>query len=222
VKIRLLLLFFLLAITFPLGATLTSTNYRIPVGSIASGTGSVLSTSYSLRSAVVNRETRALASSSYDLREGFFRASYYGVVPILAPIVTAVSPSGTSNEGSVTLEISGTNFATGAVARLKRAGQPDITATQTLVVSAQKITCTLDLTGVAVGLWTVEVANPDGRSGLLPSALNIGYPSPLLISITPNKGSNRDSALSVTVRGRYFRSGANLKLLKIGESDFEW
>ena len=43
--------------------------------------------------------------------------------------------------------------------KLVKAGEADIAATNVTVESATKITCTVDLTGKAVGGWTVRVTN---------------------------------------------------------------
>lgn len=92
----------------------------------------------------------------------------------LPPSVLAVSPdSGDALESTtVPITISGTSFAAGADVKFTLAGQSDVYATVQSVSSAT-ISCTLDLSGMAVGLWNVVVTNPDSQTGTLANAFAV-------------------------------------------------
>jgi hypothetical protein len=72
--------------------------------------------------------------------------------------------------------LAGTWFQTEATVTLRLSGQADISATNITVVNPTSITCTLDLSGAAVGLWDVVVTNPDSLSGTLSGAFLVGAP----------------------------------------------
>jgi C1A family cysteine protease len=94
-----------------------------------------------------------------------------------APVVTSITPNRGSNDGVVIItNLAGSGFQPGATARLTRAGQPDVGATNINVLSGSKITCQLDLTGTALGPWDVVVTNPDDQSGSLPAGFTV-YPA---------------------------------------------
>jgi outer membrane protein assembly factor BamB len=87
------------------------------------------------------------------------------------------------------------------------------------VVNSGRITCTFDLTGAALGLWSVTVTNLDSRSGTLPSAFRVTANAPVITSITPNKGDNTGPVAITNLAGNYFSPGMTVKLSKSGESD---
>ncbi|PJB63237.1 MAG: hypothetical protein CO095_16915, partial [Armatimonadetes bacterium CG_4_9_14_3_um_filter_58_7] len=62
-------------------------------------------------------------------------------------------------------DLAGTGFKSGATVKLRNSGQSDIAATSVSVVSATKITCTLNLNGKTPGQWDVVVTNSDGLRG---------------------------------------------------------
>lgn len=77
------------------------------------------------------------------------------------PTITGISPSSGLNSGTVTItNLSGSGFANGATVSLEKTGETSIPATNIVVVSSNKITCTFDLTGAEPGLWEVDVQNP--------------------------------------------------------------
>ena len=94
--------------------------------------------------------------------------------------------------------LSGTCFRDGAVVRLTRTGQPDITATGVSVVSPSQITCTLDLTGKEAGPGDVVVENPDGQTAVLQQGFTITVP----LALTVNKDAVvRGDSVTVIVSG---------------------
>ena len=91
--------------------------------------------------------------------------------------VTSITPSSGLNTGTVHItNLAGSNFQSGATVKLTKLGQPDINATNVIVVSASKITCDFDLTGAATGQWDVVVTNPDTRTGRLPNGFTVKTP----------------------------------------------
>lgn len=83
----------------------------------------------------------------------------------LPPTVTAVSPASGDNTGVLTgVQITGTGFLAGSVPKLTQAGQTVVTGTSVTFASSTSLTGSFDLTGLAAGLWNVEVVNPDGRT----------------------------------------------------------
>ncbi|MFA4859759.1 DUF2341 domain-containing protein [Methanoregula sp.] len=100
--------------------------------------------------------TNAGGSNSLE-KSGFITVSAAPVPPTL----TSITPSSGTNAGTVTIsDLKGANFASGAIVDLVREGQPIINATNVVVQSPTRITCTFNLTGAAPGLWEVDVTNP--------------------------------------------------------------
>ncbi len=134
--------------------------------------------------------------------------------------VTGITPDNALNSGTANItNISGTGFAAGAVVRLKKSGKDTIVAYYTTVVSSTKITCTFDLTGLATGVWDVEVTNPDGQFATLANAFTIYNPFPTVTGITPNTGVNSGSLNITELTGTGFLTGATVKLTKSGQND---
>lgn len=199
-------------------AATSSTSYKMSTQVIEAGGASANSTSYKLLGKARERAIDKPASTSYTLGEGFIRSAYFAP-PAFAPIVTSITPSTGVNTDPINItDLSGANFVAGATVKLSRTGQADIIATNVFVKSGSKITCTLDITGAAIGFWDVVVTNPDGRSGTLPSAFKVTQAAPLVTSIDPNKGIN-NATVDAVVTGNYFRSGATIKLTMPGEAD---
>ncbi|MDY6795074.1 MAG: C25 family cysteine peptidase, partial [Actinomycetota bacterium] len=90
-----------------------------------------------------------------------------------APTITGVNPDSGRSSQTVSVTVSGTNFLAGAQVRLRRTGEADICATEVNVVSNNQITCVLDLTDAAEGVWDVVVINPDGQCAILTSGFKV-------------------------------------------------
>lgn len=148
----------------------SSASYRIPSEVMGSGGGARSSTSYAAIEVLSGLNLGLGTSTSYFLREGFIPPAF----PVLAMLVTAVTPSSGYNTGSVDItSLTGSGFLSGATVTLSRTGESDIVATDVVVMSPTEITCTFDLTGARTGLWDVVVANPGGPIDILPNAFNI-------------------------------------------------
>jgi hypothetical protein len=92
----------------------------------------------------------------------------------VTPTVTSIDPTSGPNTGTTSVtNLAGTNFISGAGAKLSRTGYADINATSVVVDSATRIICLLDLTDRKTGLWDVVVTNPDLKSGSLATGFGI-------------------------------------------------
>ena len=97
--------------------------------------------------------------------------------PVQGPTVTSITPSsGAYTETVHITNLAGTNFEAGATVKLTKTGEPEIDATNVVVVSSSRITCDFDLNGAATGYWNVVVTNPDTQSGTLPNGFRVTAP----------------------------------------------
>jgi len=94
-----------------------------------------------------------------------------------APTITSIAPlSGFDNASVNITNLAGIGFLSGATVKLTKSGQPDINAINVAVVSASQITCTLPISGAAIGLWNVVVTNTDAQTAMLPNGFLITAP----------------------------------------------
>ncbi|MCX5784960.1 MAG: IPT/TIG domain-containing protein [Elusimicrobia bacterium] len=157
---------------------------------------------------VTNADTR-----SGTLSNGF-------TVKAVPPTMTSIAPAQGVSTGTVSItNLAGTGFLSGAVVKLSKTGQTDITATSVNVVTAAKITCIFDLTNAATGTWNVTVTNLDNNSATLAGSFTVRLPAPAVSSVNPASGLNYTPLSGVIVNGSYFLSGATVKLAKAGQSD---
>lgn len=75
-----------------------------------------------------------------------------------APELISITPNSGLNNQSIDVVITGAKFHKSAYAKLTKAGEPDIIATN-LNITKTEITCTFDLTGRAPGVWDLVVGN---------------------------------------------------------------
>ncbi|MDP2990296.1 MAG: IPT/TIG domain-containing protein, partial [Kiritimatiellota bacterium] len=168
----------------------SSASYKMTAEVINAGAALGSSTSFRLEGKARERVIDSPAGSSFILGAGFMKSAYFSApTPILSPVVTSITPNSGLSTGPVNItNLAGANFQNGAGVKLSKSGQTDINATAVAVVSSGQITCTIDLTGAAAGLWDVTVTNPDGRSGSLPSAFTVAFAAPTVIAIAPASG----------------------------------
>jgi hypothetical protein len=123
----------------------------------------------------------------------------------------AVDPGHGANTGQVVLTLRGQGMTPTLSARLFRAGQPDIAGTGIAVSTfGDTARATFDITGRAVGLWSIEIRNgPDGAAQL-PNAFAIHAPRSLA-TVSPAVGGNT-ATIVLTVTGSGFESGVALSL----------
>ena len=129
-----------------------------------------------------------------------------------APTVTNINPPNGNAGMTVGVTITGSNFVSGATARMTRSGYTDIPISGVSVVSPTQITGTVNLIGAAVGSWNVVVTNPDMQFNSLSNGFTVTNAAPTVNGITPSTGT-RGSVVSVTnMSGTGFLSGATVRL----------
>jgi hypothetical protein len=135
------------------------------------------------------------------------------------PEVTSVDPGEGYQGSSVNLEITGTDFAAGDTVELRKLGETTIHATDVVVESSVKITCTVDLSGAALGDWDVVVINSELREGILAAGFEVlAVPDPTILTVNPTSGgvnklvtiSGVNFGVSQEQSKVFFRSGLNL------------
>jgi hypothetical protein len=90
------------------------------------------------------------------------------------PSIKAMNPEQGYAGGSVSTEITGSNFVSNLTASLRRSGETSITATKVTWLSSSIVTCTFDLpNSTKVGPWDIVVTNPNGLSGDLTNYFTI-------------------------------------------------
>ena len=82
------------------------------------------------------------------------------------PAIKEMDPDEGYAGGSVSTEISGSNFVSNLTATLRRSGEDSITATTVKFYSSSSVKCTFDIpNSTKVGSWDIVVTNPNGLSG---------------------------------------------------------
>jgi hypothetical protein len=153
-----------------------------------------------------------------DGQSGMLPAGFRVKTP--TPTVTAITPNTQVRGWNVSItNLAGTNFRSGATARfVNTSAGPDIIATNVVVVSATRITCTFDLTGATAAPRNVTVANPDSDAGTLVNGFTITSNAPTLTARNVTSG-NRGWPVGVTLTGTGFQPGATVQLTRTGYPD---
>jgi len=123
-----------------------------------------------------------------------------------APTVSAVAPASGSRGQSLTVNVTGTGFFSGATAV---GFGPNIDVTSISVVSPTQLTANITVTaGAATGARSVQVTNPAPGGGTvgLTGGFTVTNPSPTIVGIAPNSVV-RGGTVSVTVTGTQFIDG---------------
>lgn len=89
-----------------------------------------------------------------------------------APLIKMIIPNRGTNDGPVTLTLSGANFDQKASAKLAGSGK-EINGSDTSVASSSDMSVTFDLTEQEAGVYDIIVANPDGKTGILAGGFTI-------------------------------------------------
>lgn len=131
-----------------------------------------------------------------------------------APTVTGISPASGAKDSIAGVTITGTNFESGATAKLMRAGYPSITATGVSVSSATSIGCTFSLNGGEEGSYNVVVTNPGGQSDTKMGAFSIGQAPPVITSVSPNTAELNATQLAITINGQNFKQGVKVTFVQ--------
>jgi hypothetical protein len=131
-----------------------------------------------------------------------------------APTILRITPDFGNSGSSVSIRnLTGTNFISGASVRLSRTGNPDLYASDVIVLDTTNLSCTLTLpAGTSPGLWDVTVTNTDGRSGVLPNGFMVNSPGPVITTISPDSGITGDTITITSIAGSGFQNGATVTL----------
>jgi hypothetical protein len=129
------------------------------------------------------------------------------------PTVTGISPASGARDAIVGVTITGTNFESGATAKLTRAGYPSITATGVSVTSSTKIDCTFKLSGDQ-GSYNVAVTNPGGKSDTKTGAFSIGQAPPIITGVSPNTAELNATQLAIVINGQNFTEGVKVTFIQ--------
>ena len=130
-----------------------------------------------------------------------------------APTVTGISPASGAKDATVGVTITGTNFESGATAKLARAGYPFITATGVSVSSATSIGCTFNLAS-DLGRYNVMVTNPGGQSDTLIGAFLIGDAQPIITGLNRYTAELNATELAIDINGQNFKQGVKVTFVQ--------
>jgi len=131
-----------------------------------------------------------------------------------APTVTGISPASGAKDAVVGVTITGTNFESGATAKLARAGYPFITGTGVSVSSGTSIGCTFSLSGAEEGSYNVMVTNPGGQSDTKMGAFSIGQAPPIVESFSPTTAGLNSTQLAFVINGQNFKEGVKVTFVQ--------
>ena len=108
-----------------------------------------------------------------------------GIFTVRPPVtVTGISPSEGANGGPVAVTITGTRFADTPAVCLEKAGEDSISGTGVVRTNETSLSCTIDLSSVSVGAWTVNVTS-EGDSGYLTDEFMVTYAPPVIGNVSP-------------------------------------
>ncbi len=129
-----------------------------------------------------------------------------------APTVTSISNITGYRGWPVIESITGTNFLTGATAKLNRSGTPDIPAASCTYVSSTQMVCTFDLLGKSASPpnYNVVVTNPDGKQGMRANYFVLSSSAPVITSSTPATGVQGATVKITRLLGSSFQPGATV------------
>lgn len=89
-----------------------------------------------------------------------------------SPVIKMIIPNRGTNDGPVTVTLSGDYFDEKASTKLTKSGK-EIAGFQTSVTSGSNLSSTFDLTEQEAGVYDVIVSNPDGKTGILAGGFTI-------------------------------------------------
>ncbi|MCX6879947.1 MAG: IPT/TIG domain-containing protein [Verrucomicrobia bacterium] len=114
------------------------------------------------------RGTARPKGAGYDI--GAFELDTTAASP---PTVTSIVANSAYPVASINVTINGTNFSGAPAVLIRKTGFATITATNVVLVSSARLTCTLDIYGEVAGARDVAVFNPDGRNCVLTNGFTV-------------------------------------------------
>jgi hypothetical protein len=153
-----------------------------------------------------------------------YTADFVAAASIPAPSLNSISPNPvTGSNSAVTFTLSGSNFVNGAKVQVAYAGNNyTFVNTNTNATYVNSSTLTVPITTQPqTDTWNVRVQNPDGQlSGQINLVVNApaSNPAPTLNSISPNPVTGSNSAVTFTLSGSNFVSGAKVQVAYAGNN----
>ncbi len=143
-----------------------------------------------------------LSVTNPDNQSATLPNAYTVSAPIVqpAPTLTSVSPNNGPTNQSISITLTGTNFAAGATVKLGTLSLGSIT-----LVSSTQLRAVVSANTAAQGVYSLTVTNSDGQSATLTNAYTVTPPpvAPTISQITPNVVTN-STATTVTISGTNF------------------
>ncbi len=155
-------------------------------------------------------------SGYYDYAESVFEV----LCPL--PMISGINPDFASIDSSLSgVTITGDDFLEPVVVKLKRAGEPVITASNVTVISPQEIHCNIDVScSQTGGLYDVEVTNYCGEPGTGAELFEVYCPTPSVTSAFPAEGDAGTLVTGILIVGTGFVcDNASVSLVRDGEPD---
>jgi hypothetical protein len=111
-------------------------------------------------------------NSSINWTEGVVDGGTPGKYNEILPSIIAITPNSGINTGTISVIIAGSKFQPRATVTLTKTNEPNITGTDTVIVSPSTITATFNLTGAQPGVWDVVVTQGN-QSGTLTKGFKV-------------------------------------------------
>ncbi len=106
------------------------------------------------------------------------------VASAATPVVSGITPAEGFQGGSpIPIEITGRNFFGTPLVRLATATTVGPVATGLTLADAGRLSCSIPVTGIATGLWSIEVINPDGQTATGTNLFRV-RPAPASVPVT--------------------------------------
>ena len=144
-----------------------------------------------------------LTVSNIDGQSGMLADAFTVTAP--APALMSITPNSGPSDAPTDVTILGAHFQPTPTARLNGTALLDVTC-----VSSTTLGGTVPA-GMAVGVYTLTVTNPDQQSATLTDAFTVTYPPPEVTSITPNSGPS-NVPTDVTILGAHFLPAPTARL----------
>ncbi|MDD1719305.1 MAG: hypothetical protein LUQ25_04535 [Methanoregulaceae archaeon] len=135
------------------------------------------------------------------------------------PNITGITPArGIRGKTIAVTDLAGSDFRATNTIGLKRAGWPDIPMTD-VVITPTKISGKFVIPATAhAGLRNVVVTNSGGESGILANGFRVLFQTPVITGVSPNTSNDGTTVSPLKIRGRKFRAGAEVILVRSGET----
>lgn len=124
---------------------------------------------------------------------------------LISPTVTAITPASGPTDTAIPVTITGDNFAPTPSAYLNGYRLSSLT-----YQDPQTLNATVP-TGLPVGVYSLTVTNPDGKSDTLVDAFEIRTGAPVLVQVLPGRGRS-DQPNLLHLYGLNFTAGTTVKL----------